>query len=225
METFTDYGTAYKDGVVRKLLVHDDKSISERLRRRRWSQIFAHVPNLAELRVLDLGGTGPWWANAPVLPRHVTAVNLYDANFVHPSVTMIEGDALEADELVGGQTFDLVFSNSLLEHLGGHSARRRFAELARSLAPRYVIQTPYRYFPVEPHWMFPGFQFLPVRARGYLAPRWPLGHTHGYEPRVALNEVMATDLLSAAEMKEYFPDSHVVYERIGGVPKSMIAIR
>ena len=225
METYTDYGTAYQDRAVRKLLVHDDRSISERLRRRRWSLILEHIPNLEALRVLDLGGTGIWWANAPVLPRHVTAVNLYEANFVHPTVTMIEGDALRADELVGGQTFDLVFSNSVIEHVGGHSARRRFAELARSLAPRYVIQTPYRYFPVEPHWMFPGFHFLPVKARGYLAPRWPLGHTHGWAARAAVNEVMATHLLAASEMKEYFPDSNIVFERIGGVPKSMIAIR
>src|SRR4051794_12410933 len=187
--------------------------------------ILERIPDLASLRVLDLGGTGIWWANAPVRPRHVTAVNLYDANFVHPGVTMIAGDALQADELVGGQTFDLVFSNSVIEHLGGHSARKRFAGLARSLAPRYAIQTPYRYFPIEPHWMFPGFQFLPVKTRGYLAPRWPLGHTHGYEAHAAVGEVMGTDLLSATEMKEYFPDAEIVFERFGRVPKSMIAIR
>jgi hypothetical protein len=225
METYKDYVAGYRDGALRKLLVHDDRSISERLRRRRWSLILEQIPDLGSMRVLDLGGTGPWWANSPVLPRHITAINLYDSNFVHPSVTMIAGDALQADELVAGQSFDLVFSNSVIEHLGGHSARKRFAELASSLAPRYVIQTPYRYFPVEPHWMFPGFQFLPVKARGYLAPRWPLGHTRGYDPRDAVDEVMGTDLLSASEMKEYFPDSSVVFERIGGVPKSMIAIR
>jgi hypothetical protein len=113
----------------------------------------------------------------------------------------------------------------LIEHLGGHTARRRFADLVSSLAPRYIVQTPYRYFPVEPHWMFPGFQFLPMKARTYLAPRWPLGHTHGWQPHAAANEVMATDLLSVAEMREYFDDAQIVFERVGGAPKSMIAIR
>lgn len=117
----------YDDGPLRKLLVHDDKSISVRLRRRRRSLILDRVTDLALLRVIDLGGTGIWWASAPVRPRHVTAINLYEADFVHPSVTMIAGDALHADELVRGQTFDLVFSNSVIEHVGGHSARRRFA--------------------------------------------------------------------------------------------------
>ncbi len=138
---------------------------------------------------------------------------------------MVQGDALRADELVDGEEFDLVFSNSLIEHLGGHGPRRRFADLVAKLAPRYVVQTPYRYFPVEPHWMFPGFQFLPVGARSYLAPRWPLGHTRGWDGREATNEVMATDLLSLFEMRDYFPDAVIVFERIGGLPKSMIAIR
>jgi hypothetical protein len=210
---------------VRGLLVHNDRSLSEHLRRRRWNLIQRQLPDLSALRVLDLGGTGWWWGRAPIKPRHVTVITLWDADQTHPGVTMIEGDALRAAELVGDQKFDLVFSNSLLEHLGGHSARRRFAEVVAGLAPRYVIQTPYRYFPVEPHWMFPGFQFLPVGARAYIAPRWRLGHTYGWDERQATNEVMQTDLVSAAEMRDYFPDAEIVWERVGGVPKSMMAIR
>jgi hypothetical protein len=213
------------DGMIRGLLVHRENSLSERMRRRRWSIVQERVPDLEDLRVLDLGGTGWWWASAPVHPRHVTAINLFDADQTHPSVTMIEGDVLLADELVGDQKFDLVFSNSLIEHLGGHRPRSRFAELVRSLAPRHVIQTPWRYFPIEPHWMFPGFQFLPAQARFYLAPRWPLGHTHGWDSQQAANEVMSTDLLTVSEFRRYFPDSDIAFERVGTVTKSMLAIR
>jgi hypothetical protein len=73
--------------------------------------------------------------------------------------------------------------------------------------------------------MFPGFQFLPVSARSYLAPRWPLGHTHGWDPDASAGEVMSTELLSASEMRRYFPDAEIVWERVAGVPKSMTAIR
>lgn len=210
---------------VRGFLVRNENSLSERLRRRRWALIRERVPDLAELSVVDLGGTGLWWSTAPVRPRHVTTINLFNADQVDPAVTMIEGDALRADELLSGQAFDLVFSNSLIEHLGGHGPRRRFAEVVASLAPRHVVQTPYRYFPIEPHWMFPGFQFLPLKSRSYLAPRWPLGHTRGWDARDATTEVMAIDLLSIFAMREYFPDSDIILERVGGVPKSMIAIR
>ena len=184
-----------------------------------------HVPRLAELRVVDLGGTTVWWSRAPVRPRHVTVVNLYEPGEGFAGLTAIKGDALRADELLRGEDFDLVFSNSLIEHLGGDPARRRFAEVVASLAPRYVVQTPYRYFPVEQHWMFPGFQFLPKSVRSYLAPRWPLGHTRGWEPRAAAEEVASIELLSASEMREYFPEAHLVWERVMGVPKSMIAIK
>ena len=225
MQSSARFQTAYRETGPRKLLVHHENSLSERMRRRRWTMILERVPDLSSLRVLDLGGTGVWWANSPVKPLEVTTINLFEADQVHPSVTMIEGDVLNADKLVNGQEFDLVFSNSLIEHLGGHKPRRRFAELVASLAPRYVVQTPYRYFPIEPHWMFPGFQFLPMKARTSLAPRWSLGMTYKWERRAAANEVMATELLSISEMEEYFPDANIIFERVGTMPKSMIAVR
>lgn len=175
--------------------------------------------------MVDLGGTAVWWSRAPVRPRHVTVVNLYEAGGDFPGVTTIEGDALRADELLRGEEFDLVFSNSLIEHVGGHGPRRRLADVVVSLAPGYLVQTPYRYFPVEPHWMFPGFQFLPMSARFYLAPRWPLGHTYGWAPDASADEVMSTELLSASEMRRYFPDAEIVWERVAGMPKSMTAIK
>ena len=73
--------------------------------------------------------------------------------------------------------------------------------------------------------MFPGFQFLPVSARSYLAPRWPLGHTYGWEPDTAADEVMSTELLYASEMRHYFQGAEIVWERIAGAPKSMTAIK
>jgi hypothetical protein len=212
-------------GGVRGLLVSNEGSVSERLRRRRWALYLRCVPNLRDLRVVDLGGTATWWENAPVMPRDVTVVNLYEADDRSPRVRTVEGDALQADALLDGERFDLVFSNSLMEHLGGHAARRRFAEVVYTLAPSYLVQTPYRYFVIEPHWMFPAFQFLPVNARSWLAPRWPLGHTRGWDPAQAANEVMSTELISLAEMRSYFPDANVLWERVAGLPKSMVAVK
>jgi hypothetical protein len=212
-------------GGIRGLLVANEGSVAERLRRRRWDLFLRCVPDLRELRVVDLGGTAHWWDNAPVLPREITVVNLYEADDRSDRIRTVEGDALQADSLLDGGEFDLVFSNSLIEHLGGHAARRRFAEVVYKLAPSYIVQTPYRYFPIEPHWMFPAFQFLPVGARSWVAPRWPLGHTRGWDPALAANEVMSTELLSVAEMRSYFPDAEFVWERVAGLPKSMIAVK
>jgi hypothetical protein len=214
------------DGRIRSLFVNNETSLGARMRLRRWEIVHAQFPNLPDMRVLDLGGTMEWWVRAPVRPKHVTLVNLeIDEGSEAPWLTSVAGDACHADSLLAGQSFDLVFSNSLIEHVGGHSARLALAHVIRSLAPHYVVQTPYRYFPVEPHWVFPALQFLPVPVRQYIAPRWPLGHTRGWDPKQAFDTVLFTELIGATEMRSYFPDGQLFWERFLGLPKSMIAIR
>jgi hypothetical protein len=213
-------------GSLRDRLVLADDSVAEGMRRRRWAQLLRTFPALETMRVLDLGGTALFWTRAPVRPRRVTVINLKEpGDPVLPWLSTVLGDACAAEDLFGRDEFDLVISNSLIEHLRGHIARRRFARVAHAMAPRYVVQTPYRYFPVEPHWLFPGMQFLPLGARHWLAPRWPLGHTYRWDDGEALQEVLFTELLTLREMRYLFPDARIVWERIGGVPKSMTAIK
>ena len=195
------------------------------MRRRRWASFTEQLPDFQNMRVLDLGGTTLFWLRSPVRPKSVTVINLFEPGDGLPWVTPVLGDACDARELVGSEEFDLVFSNSLIEHLGGHRQRARFADVVRSMAPRYAIQTPYRYFPVEPHWVFPGMQFLPVSARCWVAPRWPLGHTHGWAVSEAAEEVMSTELLSLTDMRAYFPDARIAWEHFAGLRKSMTALR
>jgi hypothetical protein len=209
-------------GHVRGLFVATDHSLAERLRRKRWSLFRQQFPDFLDMRVLDLGGTASWWRRAPERPKSLTLINLAEFDESSASITAIQGDACAADELLPGASFDLVFSNSLVEHLGGHAQRLKFAEVVHKMAPSYWVQTPYRYFPVEPHWVFPLFQFIPMAARVRIAPKWPVGHTHRWDSSAARDEVMFTELLSATELRTYFPDGQLLWERLGGVPKSMM---
>jgi len=208
---------------VRSVFVNADSSLGAQLRLRRWERFAERFPDFQQMRVLDLGGTTLFWERAPIRPKTVTVINLGAPGEGSPWVRVIDGDACEAPELVGDEQFDLVFSNSLIEHLGGHLKRARFAEVVRSMAPRHAVQTPYRYFPIEPHWIFPGFQFLPVNVRSEIAPRWPLGHTYGWPAQQARDEVLFTEVLSHTEMAAYFPESDIEWERFAGLPKSMTA--
>ena len=74
-------------------------------------------------------------------------------------------------------------------------------------------------------WMFPGFQFLPVSARSYLAPRWPLGNTYGWEPAASADEVMSTELLRLGDALLLPGGRDRLGAPLAGVPKSMTAIR
>jgi SAM-dependent methyltransferase len=127
----------------------------------------------------------------------------------YPGRRFVRGDAralpFEPD------SFDIAYSNSLLEHLDP-ADRPRFAAEIRRVAGRYWVQTPNRYFPIEPHVLLPGLQFLPEQARRRL---WRLGMPRTpYEP---------IELLSAADLRELFPDALILRERFAGLSKSVIA--
>ncbi|MGN0065007.1 MAG: hypothetical protein ACI379_12265 [Nocardioides sp.] len=182
------------------------------------------------MRVLDLGGTVQAWERAPVRPAHVTILNLTEpGESTSDSLFPVYGDACDAEAALSAAgadgPFDLVFSNSVLEHVGGHANRARFAASVHALAPRHWVQTPYRYFPVEPHWLFPGMQFLPLALRARIAASWPLAHSPSPSLEKATSAALWTELVSITEMQHLFPGSGITRERFLGLTKSIVAIR
>ncbi len=213
---------------MRERFVDSPNSLGAKARARRWDWFQQAFPDIGEMSVIDLGGRADSWLRAPVKPERVHVVNLEDpgVNGDTPDwITGELGDACELPEHVRDSKYDLVFSNSVLEHVGGHERRTRFAEAIHDLGPRHWVQTPYRYFPVEPHFLFPGFQFLPLAARTQIVRRWPLVHTPPEDRPTALRVAIWVELLSRTEMKYYFPQSELRAERIGGLAKSLIAIK
>jgi hypothetical protein len=211
--------------------VESPRSLSTLARSRRWRTFARRFLRISEMRVIDLGGTPASWLHAPVRPLEVMTVNLSRRANVVPDggagwIRSVSADACELPAAVRAEHFDLVFSNSVLEHVGGHARRAAFAETVHALAEHHWVQTPYRYFPIEPHFLFPGFQLLPVRAQAEVAVRWPIGNYAAVKTvGEALKRALAIELLSVAEMSHYFPESSIEHERIAGVTKSLIAIR
>lgn len=202
----------------------DPRSLSSVLRRRRYGRLLANFPDLGAMRVLDLGGRPTSWRGHHVAPAQVVCMNV-EMHDPPPdgAVVAVQGDACDLHAVRQLGHFDLVYSNSTIEHVGGHAKRRQFADAVREAADRYWVQTPNRYFPVEPHSLWPGFQFLPLRARRYVAERWPLsplGTGHDLT-----EEILEIDLLSATELHHYFPQAKIERERVAGITKSLVAVR
>lgn len=205
--------------------VNSRRSLAGRARARRWQHLIEVFPSLSEMRVLDLGGTPESWQLAPVLPKSVTTLNLLPQESAAEGIITIQGEACDLPSAFASDHFDLVYSNSLLEHVGGHARRQRLADNIHSLADRHWVQTPYRYFPIEPHWLFPGMQWLPYEARVQISMHWNRGHIRTYTREEAQEQVDEIDLIGISQMRRYFPSSIIWYERVAGLIKSLVAIQ
>jgi hypothetical protein len=183
--------------------------------------LLSRFPGIRDMHVLDLGGNIEFWKASAFRPAHVTLVNLEPSSVDVPWAECRIGDACSLAPELGD--FDLAFSNSVLEHVGGHSRRQQFADAVLSAAPHHWVQTPYRYFPVEPHFLFPAQQFFPAPLRVRIASNWRHSHLHPATARAAMEDVLSIELIGAAELQHYFPASTIVKERFLGLTKSIIA--
>ncbi|SFL93356.1 methyltransferase domain-containing protein [Methylorubrum salsuginis] len=180
-------------------------------------------------RVLDLGGETGYWAGLSDLwadrPLEITIVNRMPQAVPDERFAVRVGDACAMPEF-GDRAFDVVHSNSVLEHVGSWTNKRRMAAEIRRLAPRYFVQTPNYWFPIEPHFRTPLFHWLP---RPWQRDLLLHGRRGCFHRATSLDQAdwMLNDssLLDAREMRNLFPESRIVRERVAGLTKSLIALR
>jgi hypothetical protein len=201
-------------------------SLSHRFRSNRFQlfrTLMLGVPRPA--RILDVGGTAGFWLR---MGFHDEDVDIVLLNTEPPAqddgrFTFVQGDARRMD-FFADRAFDVVFSNSVIEHVGDFEDQRSMADEVRRVGRRHFVQTPNRWFPIEPHFLVPGFQFLPVAARARLLTRFDLG----WIPRTpdldaARRRVQEIRLLTRRELGRLFPGSRIHTERVLGMAKSFVA--
>lgn len=149
-------------------------AISLRSRNRKLRLFLDELQPTAETSVLDVGadelafgeGDGcrtlnffeeqyPW-------PERITALGLQDGKAFrarYPSIRYMQGDAC-ALPFADGE-FDVVFSNAVIEHVGGRERQRRFVSEALRVGRSVFVTTPNRRFPVEVHTGLPLVHWLP----------------------------------------------------------------
>jgi hypothetical protein len=189
------------------LLTRIAEPLAQRSRRRRLRLYREVLAPRAGEAILDVG-CGEHGLAAFETGFEITGLDAVDRPG-YPGARFVRGDA-RALPFSDGE-FAIAFSNSLVEHIEP-ADRRRFADEIRRVGGRYWVQTPNRWFPIEPHVLLPGFQFLPQGAQRRL---WRLGVLGTpYEP---------IHLLDAAELRGLFPDAVILRERFAGLTKSLIA--
>lgn len=203
-------------------------SIASRLRSRRMAffrELLASVP--PPFHILDIGGTEPFWRQAgfpDAMPgARITLLNMMPQRVTLPSVDAQVGDARDLSALAD-QSVDFIFSNSVIEHVGGVDDQRQMAREVMRVGRRYFVQTPNRYFPIEPHFVFPLFQFLPTPVGAALIRTTRLGHMARRRSWAeATHAVNGIRLMSRAELAGAFPGCRIYEERVLGLVKSYAA--
>lgn len=208
--------------------VDDPRSLSNRMRSRRFS-LFARLcgPLVRPLRIIDLGGTQEFWEQRGWAGRpgvEITLVNLATSARRHDNICVVEGDATDLSEYGDGE-FDVAFSNSVIEHLFTWDKQVAMARETQRVGRAHWVQTPNFWFPVEPHFHVPAWQWMPIPVRTAILRRCACGMRGPYpDAEQARSAVAEIRLLSGRELARLFPRSRIWPERICGLVKSWVAI-
>jgi hypothetical protein len=203
-------------------------AISRRFRRRRMERFAREFHITTDTRVLDIGGTPECWGLLAVRPRLVLLNMPRAKEDLGRADSWVAGDGRQLPFRDGA--FDLVFSNSVIEHVGDLASQRRFAAEVIRVGRAWWVQTPNRWFPVEQHLLTPLVHWLPKAWQRAIVPRfnlWMLLTGIRGDRRRFYIEHYLTDvrLLTASEVRALFPQSRIIRERFCGITKSLVALR
>ncbi|MCC6262561.1 MAG: class I SAM-dependent methyltransferase [Bryobacterales bacterium] len=199
--------------------------ISRHFRERRMRRFAELMGVTEETRILDVGGSPDTWRLLPFTPR-VTLLNIpmsieeRDCRF-----HWVAGDGCALP--FAGQSFDIVFSNSVIEHVGDAARQRAFARETMRVGKCFFVQTPNAGFPVEQHLFMPLLHWLPKAMQQSIVTRFtvwecvarPRPDQREFYLRHYLSDVR---LLRGHSLRALFPGARLRKERVLGVAKSLI---
>ncbi len=207
-------------------------SISQYMRKRRSIHLAQLIQSVFDAKgsvsIIDIGGEPDYWSqfSQNFLEDRAVAITIVNVKKLGENngiFSFEEGDGCALR--YADSTFDIAHSNSVIEHVGSWDMMRAFAKETQRLAPAYYVQTPSFWFPIEPHFLLPGFHWLPRSARMVLVQRFACGyHQRCTSTSEAAHLVDSASLLSKRQMECLFRDAVILHERLV-LTKSFMAIR
>lgn len=217
---------------------HNDGGIANGLRKSRmkiFENFFGNLYNYRiekgeTIHILDVGGSYNFWKAMDFC--YISNVEITLLNIIEESrppknsgFTSVIADATNMID-IKDKEYDFVFSNSCIEHVGDMQCMRKMAEEIKRVGCHYFLQTPNRYFPIEPHFLFPLFQFFPIKFRAlfircFQLGFWPKGRNWEESLKIA-NEIK---LLSYKDLRSLFPEAKIDKEIFLGFTKSFMVYK
>jgi len=204
--------------MLRSIIFKATDPIHHRLRAQRSRVAIQIMQPDPSMSLLDVGGSVGFSAEYDDLRslfRRVVVVNLDPGNkkALLPNVEfeVADGCALPYPD----QSFDWVFSNAVIEHVGDRQRQEMFArETLRVARLGYFLATPNRGFFLDPHTYFPFYHRLPESMQR-IAIHFSFGHMRKWEPLRVLSANDLRGMFPGAEVKAFglFATNLIAYSR------------
>lgn len=207
------------------------KSFANKIRKKRiffFEKEFNHLLNNHSAKILDLGGEWNFWKKMGFSrwpDVQITLLNTTKEDTFSDNITSMAGDACDLSGFPD-KYFDIVFSNSVIEHVGNLDRQKQMAKEVIRVGKSYFIQTPNYWFPLELHSLVPGFHFYPLWFRRILVQNFNLGCLGKHPDKdKALEVADSIHLLTTSVFKSLFPDSMLIKERFMFMIKSLVVVK
>ncbi len=205
----------------------DPDSWISKIRDRRFQFFDSKLKSTSDrpVTILDVGGTEDFWrlrGLADNADYEITVLNLESVPTSASNIKSVAGNATQLDEFED-KSFMIVFSNSVIEHLFTWENQRKMADEVRRVGVHHFIQTPSKYFPMEPHYLVPFFDLMPRFLKFFILTRTSLALKRKWSAEEANNSIDEIQLLSLRKFRKLFPDSAMHKERLFGMVKSFTA--
>ena len=178
-----------------------------------------------EQMILDVGGAHRYWEGMECQNK-VTCLNIRIPKLAEELPQQFKYVQADARYLPFGDfMFDIVFSNSVIEHLHHFEDQKQFAAEIKRVGKSYWVQTPNRRFPIEPHYVGLFIHYLPKRIQRHLVRWFTIWGLFVRPSKDQINSLVAeVRLMTEREMRMLFPDAQIHAERFFGLKKSFVAI-
>ncbi len=113
------------------------------------------------------------------------------------------------------QSFDLVFSNAVIEHILGPGRQEKFAQEIRRVGKSWFVTTPNYWYPFESHHHLPFFQFLPHPVQ--------MQYNRLLGTHIPKGTVQELGLLSGRQLHALFPTGRIAKVRVTFWPETLVA--
>ena len=181
--------------------------------------------NSQRIHILDLGGRPEYWNSlhfSQMDKSEITILNVEETKCTDKTGNFhfVIGDATNLS-IYCDNSFDLCFSNSVIEHVGNNRMQIKMVEEMHRVGKHVYLQTPNYWFPMEPHFGCLFFHWLPHKVKVWLLMHFALGWFPKCKSIEEANGIVdSIHLLNYKELKALFPNARIYREKVLWMTKS-----